>query len=51
VCNLYSMTKSQAAVRELGKAMRDLTGNLPPLPAIFPNKMAPVVRAGAAPGW
>lgn len=51
MCNLYSMTKSQAAVRELGKAMRDLTGNLPPLPAIFPNKMAPVVRAGAAPGW
>lgn len=47
MCNLYSMTKSQAAIRELVKAMVDRTGNLPPLPAIFPNRMAPVVRDGA----
>lgn len=47
MCNLYSMTKSQAAVRELVKAIRDMTGNLSPLPAVFPNRMAPVVRAGA----
>jgi putative SOS response-associated peptidase YedK len=44
MCNLYSMTKGQAAIRELAKAMTDLTGNLPPLPAVFPNRMAPVVR-------
>jgi putative SOS response-associated peptidase YedK len=44
MCNLYSVTKSQQAIRELVKAIRDLTGNLPPLPAIFPDKMAPVVR-------
>jgi hypothetical protein len=31
VCNLYSMTKSQAAIRELTRAMFDRTGNLPPL--------------------
>ena len=44
MCNLYSMTKSQQAVRDLLKAMRDITGNMPPLPAIFPNMKAPVVR-------
>jgi putative SOS response-associated peptidase YedK len=26
--------------------MRDLTGNLPPLPAIYPDTLAPVVRTG-----
>jgi hypothetical protein len=36
VCNLYSMTKSQAAIRAIVRAMRDQTGNLPPLPCIFP---------------
>ena len=34
MCNLYSMTKSQQAIRDLVNAMRDLTGNLPPLPPI-----------------
>lgn len=45
MCNLYSMTKGPQAIRELVRAMRDTTGNLEPLPAIFPDKMAPVVRA------
>ena len=44
MCNLYSMTKNQAAIRDLFKIGRDTTGNLPPLPAIFPDQMAPVVR-------
>src|ERR1043166_3938611 len=44
MCNLYSVTKSQDAIRQLVKAIRDLTGNLPPLPAVFPNRAAPVVR-------
>ena len=44
MCNLYSITSSQAAIRQLVRAMRDLTGNLPPLPAVFPDRMAPVVR-------
>jgi putative SOS response-associated peptidase YedK len=47
MCNLYSMTKSQAAIRELIRAMRDRTGNLPPVPGIYPDYMAPVVRNGA----
>jgi putative SOS response-associated peptidase YedK len=32
---------------ELARAMRDVTGNLPRRPAIFPDQMAPVVRTGA----
>ena len=44
MCNLYSMTKNQAAIRDLFKVGRDTAGNLPPLPAIFPDQMAPVVR-------
>jgi len=44
MCNLYSITKGQKAIIELVKAIRDLAGNMPPMPAIFPNKVAPVVR-------
>jgi putative SOS response-associated peptidase YedK len=44
MCNLYSYTKGQMAIRELAKAMRDETGNLPLLSGIFPDSLAPVVR-------
>jgi putative SOS response-associated peptidase YedK len=44
MCNLYSVTKGQAAIIELTRAMRDTTGNLPPMPGIFPDTMAPIVR-------
>ena len=47
MCNLYSMTKGQQAIRELAGAMRDTTGNLPMLPGIFPDYAAPIVRTGA----
>ena len=43
MCNLYSMTKPQSAIRELVGAIVDTSGNLPSLPAIFPDLMAPVV--------
>jgi putative SOS response-associated peptidase YedK len=43
MCNLYSMTKSREAAVAYTRAMRDRTGNQPPLPAIFPDQMAPVV--------
>jgi putative SOS response-associated peptidase YedK len=44
LCNLYSLTKGQDAIRHISEAMRDTTGNLPPLPGIFPDSAAPVVR-------
>ena len=44
MCNLYSLTKSQDAIRRITKAMRDRTGNLPQLPGIFPDYEAPIVR-------
>jgi hypothetical protein len=47
VCNLYSMTKNQAVIIAIARALRDITGNLPILPGIFPDYMAPVVRNAA----
>ena len=44
MCNLYSVTRSQEAIRRAFRVMRDLTGNLPSLPAVFPDTLAPVVR-------
>ncbi len=44
MCNLYSLTKGQAAIIALARAMRDRTGNLPPLPGVFPDCAAPIVR-------
>jgi hypothetical protein len=48
MCNLYSLTKGQAAILELTRAMVDRTGNLPPMPGIFPDYPAPIVRERAA---
>ena len=47
MCNLYSVTKGQAAIIALARATPDDTGNLPPLPGIFPDYMAPIVRNDA----
>ena len=44
MCNLYSLSKGQAAIIELARAMRDSTGNMPMLPGIFPDYSAPIVR-------
>lgn len=38
------MTTTQEAIRRLFAVDRDLTGNLPPLPGIFPDYPAPIVR-------
>ena len=43
MCNLYSLTKGQDAIRAFTKAMTDTTGNMPSLPEIFPDQLAPVV--------
>ena len=47
MCNLYSFTKGQAAIRDWFRAKHDRTGNLPLFPGIFPDQMAPIVRNGA----
>ena len=44
MCNLYSVTTNQDAIRGLFRVQSDLTGNLPPLPGIFPDYAAPVVH-------
>jgi putative SOS response-associated peptidase YedK len=45
MCNLYSVTKSQEAIRRWFAVRHDRAGNLPPLPGVFPDGMAPIVRA------
>ena len=45
MCNLYSMNRTRDEVRILAKALRDITSNQPPLPSIFPDYEAPIVRA------
>ncbi|MBI3700587.1 MAG: SOS response-associated peptidase family protein [Afipia sp.] len=44
MCNLYSMTTNQEAIRRLFKVTIDNVGNLPSLPGIYPDYMAPVVH-------
>jgi putative SOS response-associated peptidase YedK len=41
------VTKGQSAIRDLFSVKHNRAGNLPPLPAIFPYQMAPIVRTGA----
>jgi putative SOS response-associated peptidase YedK len=52
MCNLYSLTKGQDAIRQLVAALTgalpiDRTGNLPVLPGVFPDYSAPILRNGA----
>ncbi len=47
MCNLYSLSKGQAAIIEMTRAMTDTTGNMPVLPGIFPDYFAPIVRNNA----
>jgi putative SOS response-associated peptidase YedK len=44
MCNLYSITKGPQAIREFANATLDTTGNLPPLPEVYPDFAAPAVR-------
>ncbi len=46
MCNLYSLTKGQSAIRTWFDTVNDRTGNLPPLPGIYPDYQAPVVWNG-----
>jgi putative SOS response-associated peptidase YedK len=44
MCNLYSITTNQAAIAALFRVMNQYVGNLPPMPGVFPDYPAPVVR-------
>jgi putative SOS response-associated peptidase YedK len=46
MCNLYSVTKGQQAILQFTRALVDRTGNLPPMPGVFPDYLAPIVRNG-----
>jgi putative SOS response-associated peptidase YedK len=37
MCNIYSITRNQEAIRRLFQVTRDLTDNLPALPAVYPG--------------
>lgn len=58
MCNLYSMTKSQDAMRQLFAGMNvsaenvdDQIGNLPPMAGIFPDYSAPIMGHAPQGGW
>jgi putative SOS response-associated peptidase YedK len=44
MCNLYSMTTNQEAIRALFRVVNRYVGNLPPMPGVFPDYPAPLVR-------
>jgi putative SOS response-associated peptidase YedK len=44
MCNLYSITTNQAAIIALFRVVNRYVGNLPPMPGVFPDYPAPVVR-------
>jgi hypothetical protein len=44
MCNLYSLISPQSEIGRAFSVEYDDTGNLPPLPGIFPNTTAPMIR-------
>ena len=44
MCNLYSITSAVQAIIDLSNALRNLAGNLPAQPGVFPDYPAPIVR-------
>lgn len=58
MCNLYSQTKSQDAMRQVFRDVLveeedliDTAGNLAPAPGIFPDYAAPIIRRGEGRHW
>ena len=44
MCNLYSITTNQAAIIALFRVINRFVGNLAPMPGVFPDYPAPVIR-------
>jgi putative SOS response-associated peptidase YedK len=47
MCNLYSITTNQSAIIALFRVVNRYVGNLAPMPGVFPDYTAPIVRSGA----
>ena len=45
MCNLYSITTNQAAIIALFRVVNRYVGNFAPMPGVFPDYPAPVVRS------
>lgn len=48
MCNLYSITTNQEAIRTLFRVVNRYVGNLAPMPGVFPGYPAPVVRTAGS---
>jgi hypothetical protein len=48
MCNLYSIITNQDAIIALFRVINRCVGNLPPMPGVFPDYPAPVVRNAGA---
>jgi putative SOS response-associated peptidase YedK len=48
MCNLYSITTNQQAILALFRMINRYEGNLPPMPGVFPDCPAPVIRNAGA---
>src|ERR1700688_2333661 len=44
MCNLHLITTNQVAIAALFRVINHYVGNLPPMPGVFPDYPAPVVR-------
>ena len=44
MCNLYSITTNQEAIIRLFRQVNRYVGNLAPMPGVFPDNLAPVIR-------
>jgi len=44
ICNLYSITTNQAAIIAFVRVISRYVGNQPPMPGVFPDYPAPVIR-------
>src|ERR1700742_3930694 len=47
MCNLYSIMRSRAEVSRWFGGGRDRNNNQPPMPAVYPDYPAPVIRVAA----
>jgi putative SOS response-associated peptidase YedK len=44
MCNLYRISVDQQVIGHFSGALRDVAGNMRPLPAVYPDYSAPIIR-------